>query len=96
MIGVELIPYHTKLALTTFLKMLPNRLKLCTNEMDVVAMCYDLFTNFMDGLGREGAPEHYLRHNLAKVTSSSPTTARVRCYKNGQGRFENYFGVTEP
>ena len=73
-----------------------NGLKLCANGVDVVAMCYDLLMNFVDGLGREGAPEHYLRHNLAKVISSSPTTARLRCFKNGQGRFENYFGVTEP
>ena len=46
-----LYPYHTKLVLTTFLKIMPNGLKLCANEEDVVATCYDLFTNFMDGLG---------------------------------------------
>ena len=44
-------PHHTKLVLTTFWKMLPNGLKLCANGVNVVATVYDLFKNFMDGLG---------------------------------------------
>ena len=44
-------PHHTKLVLTTFWKMLPNGLKLCANGVNIVATVYDLFKNFMDGLG---------------------------------------------
>jgi len=39
--------------LYTFLKMLPNGLKLFGNKVDVVATFWGLFTNFMDGLGRD-------------------------------------------
>ena len=45
---------HTGLVLTTFRKFLPNGLKLCSNWVVVVATFYDQFTNFMDGLGRDG------------------------------------------
>ena len=47
-------PRYTELVLTTFRKLLPNVLKLCSNWVDVVATFYSLFTNFLDRLERDG------------------------------------------
>ena len=50
----SLYPRHTELVLTAFRKLLPNVLKLSLNWVDVVATFYNLFTNFLDGLERDG------------------------------------------
>ena len=47
-------PRHIKLVLIPFRKFVSNGVELCSKEVDVLASLYNLFTNFMDGLGWEG------------------------------------------
>ena len=57
-----------------------NKLKLCANGVNVVATVYDLFKNFMDGLGREGCSRTL---SLLKKFGRIGNKVHVELVKNG-------------
>ncbi len=70
-----LCPHHTKLVLSTFLKMLPNGLKLCANGVDVVA------TYELHGRARTGS----------MLQNFEPAQNFLAASRSASGRSDNVF-----